>query len=102
MVTSHHQFPAPAASWDDSPAVRTERMTILGDLGAESFLPWIRRHALKLGLEQAVDHADFQRIELRISGPADLIDAMEMGCSLGPIDVWVDEIKRAEAVAQDT
>ncbi len=98
MVTSHHQFPAPAAPWDNGAAIRTERMTILGSLSAASFLPWIRRHAEKLGLEQSIDHADATRIDLRIAGPIELIDAMEMGCSLGPIDVWVDEIQRAEAV----
>ncbi|MCA1367004.1 MULTISPECIES: acylphosphatase [Hyphomicrobiales] len=71
-----------------------ERMTIRGDIDAASFVPWIRRHAAKLGLSQAVSHAGSDRIELEIAGPADLIDMMEMGCSLGPIDVWVETIDR--------
>lgn len=29
-----------------------------------------------------------------LSGPEELIDMMEMGCSLGPIDVWVETIER--------
>ncbi|PKA44885.1 acylphosphatase (plasmid) [Rhizobium sullae] len=71
-----------------------ERMTILGDLDAASFVPWIRRHAAKLGLSQAISHTGSDRIELEVAGPVELIDMMEMGCSLGPIDVWVETIHR--------
>lgn len=71
-----------------------QRMTILGDLNIASFLPWIRRHAGKLGLSQTVSHADDGRIELDLGGPEDLIDMMEIGCLLGPIDVWVETIDR--------
>ncbi|TIS64320.1 MAG: acylphosphatase [Mesorhizobium sp.] len=71
-----------------------ERMTILGDVEAASFLPWIERHAAKLGLAQAICVAGPDRIELDVAGPAELIDMMEMGCSLGPIDVWVEAIHR--------
>lgn len=71
-----------------------ERMTILGDLDAPTFVPWIRRHAAKLGLSQAISHVGSDRIELEVAGPLELIDMMEMGCSLGPIDVWVETIDR--------
>jgi len=71
-----------------------ERMTILGDLDAVSFVPWIRRHAAKLGLFQAISHTSSHRIELEVAGPVDLIDMMELGCSLGPFDVWVETIHR--------
>lgn len=71
-----------------------ERMTILGDLDAACFVPWIQRHAAKLGLSQAISHASSARIELELAGPEELIDMMEMGCSLGPIDVWVETIER--------
>ncbi|WEX74117.1 acylphosphatase [Sinorhizobium numidicum] len=71
-----------------------ERMTIRGDLDAASFVPWIRRHAAKLGLSQAISHAGSDRVELEVAGPAELIDMMEMGCLLGPIDVWVETIHR--------
>ncbi|TWB57797.1 hypothetical protein FBZ98_102422 [Rhizobium sp. ERR 922] len=69
-------------------------MTILGDLNAASFVPWIRRHANKLGLAQTFFHSDAARIELEVTGPVELIDMLEMGCSLGPIDVWVEGIQR--------
>ena len=71
-----------------------ERMTILGDVDSTSFVPWIRRHADKLGLSQTFFHSGADRIELEVAGPVELIDMLEMGCSLGPIDVWVEEIQR--------
>lgn len=79
-----------------------ERMTIRGDLDAASFVPWIRRHAAKLGLMQAIAHMSSDRIELDLAGPVELIDMMEMACSLGPIDVWVETIDRAPVVAKIT
>ena len=67
---------------------------IAGDLAADSFLPWITRHMQRLGLRGVpVRRADGQ-VEITLSGPTDLIDAMEMGISLGPIDVWVEAISR--------
>ncbi|WP_426129180.1 acylphosphatase [Pararhizobium sp. PWRC1-1] len=71
-----------------------EWMTILGDLDAPSFVPWIRRHAAKLGLSHAISHASSDRVEMEVEGSEELIDMMEMGCSLGPIDVWVETIER--------
>ena len=79
-------------------AVSAEKMTIFGDVGAALFLPWIKRHAHKLGLKEHISYAGPDRIEMDITGPADLIDAMEMGCSLGPIEVWVETIVRAPTV----
>lgn len=71
-----------------------ERFTIEGDLEAESFLPWIVRHLERLGLRGVpLRRADGQ-VEITLSGPDDLIDAMELGVSLGPIDVWVEVIAR--------
>lgn len=71
-----------------------EQFTIQGDLAADSFLPWVVRHMQRLGLHGlAVRRSDGQ-VEITLSGPAELIDAMEMGVSLGPIDVWVEAIGR--------
>ncbi len=77
-----------------------ERMTIMGDLDGASFLPWIRRHATKLGLSHAISHSGPDRIELEIAGPEALIDMMEVGCSLGPIEVWVEKIERKAIVGK--
>lgn len=77
-----------------------ERMTIVGDLEAASFIPWIRRHAAKLGLSEAISHSSAERLEIEVAGPVELIDMMEMGCSLGPIDVWVETIERTAVDAE--
>ena len=71
-----------------------ERMTIRGALDAGSFLPWIRRHAAKLGVSQTITHSSPDRIEIDLSGAPELIDMMEVGCLLGPINVWVETIDR--------
>lgn len=71
-----------------------ERLTIRGRLGTESFLPWIIRHAARLGLDIEIGHTDAGHVDIDLSGPADLIDAMEMGCLLGPIEAWVETIDR--------
>jgi acylphosphatase len=71
-----------------------EQFIIAGDLMADSFLPWIVRHMQRLGLRGVpLRRADGQ-VEITLSGPPDLIDAMELGVSLGPIDVWVEAITR--------
>jgi acylphosphatase len=71
-----------------------ERFIIEGDLEAESFLPWIVRHMQRLGLHGVPIRRANGQVEITLSGPADLIDAMELGVSLGPIDVWVEAIAR--------
>lgn len=79
----------------ECPTQLQERMIIRGDhLDARSFVPWIQRHAAKLGLVQKIAHTSANRIEIELAGAAELIDMMEMGCSLGPIDVWVETIDR--------
>ncbi|WP_188909252.1 acylphosphatase [Aureimonas endophytica] len=69
-------------------------MTITGDLAVEAFLPWIDRHAAKLGLSPTVVRAVSDRIELDLSGPSELLDMLEIGCWLGPIDAMVEGIER--------
>lgn len=71
-----------------------ERFTIEGDLEAESFLPWIVRHVQRLGLHGVPMRGADGQVKITLSGPPDLIDAMELGVSLGPIDVWVEAIAR--------
>lgn len=77
-----------------SPVTR-ERFTIRGDVGSPRFPPWIEHHARRLGLEAGVSSGHDGRIEVIVAGPPDLVDALEVGCSLGPIEVLVDSIERA-------
>jgi acylphosphatase len=74
----------------------TERFRIMGNVGLPHFLPWIEGHARRLGLSMNASSQDGHRIDLVVSGPAELVDAMALGCSLGPIDVWVDAIEREQ------
>lgn len=77
-----------------APTILSERFGILGRVGARSFGPWILRHAGRLGLGVRLGPQNDQRLTLEVCGPPDLIDALELGCSLGPIEVWVDRIER--------
>ncbi|EEX13930.1 conserved hypothetical protein [Citreicella sp. SE45] len=38
-------------------------------------------------------------MEIEVEGPPALLDAMEMGCLLGPIEVWVESIVRERVCA---
>lgn len=71
-----------------------EQMVLHGEFSAGSFVPWIEAYARKLGLTGIIQKADSGRIELQLEGPPELVDAMEVGCLLGPIDIWVETIER--------
>lgn len=76
----------------------SELLTFHGDVGAADFPGWIAHRANRLGLTGWVRaDAGGERVEVMVSGPADLIDAMELGCSLGPISVWVEQVDRVAA-----
>lgn len=71
-----------------------EQMILHGEFSAGSFVPWIEAYARKLGLTGTIQEAGSDRIELHLEGPPELVDAMEVGCLLGPIDIWVETIER--------
>ncbi|MCF1709350.1 acylphosphatase [Tabrizicola sp. J26] len=83
-----------------SNATCSDMFTLRGDLGAPSFLPWIARHAGRLGIIGRVTAASADEVSLLVEGPPDLVDAMELGVSLGPIDVWVESIKRERLLSR--
>lgn len=72
----------------------TQRFAIRGQVGAASFAPWITRHAARLGLGGRILGQTSSCIEVILTGPPDLLDAMAVACSLGPQEVWVDEVDR--------
>jgi acylphosphatase len=80
----------------------TEQFLIAGELRADSFLPWIERHIRRLGLHGAASWRADGQVEIILSGPPDLIDAMELGVSLGPIDVWVETVGRRPLANTET
>jgi hypothetical protein len=77
----------------------TERLTIRGDLGADTFLPWIDRHLGRLGLSGAVRLRRADVVKLDVTGPTELIDAMAVGVSLGPIEAWIETVARDDRPA---
>lgn len=72
----------------------TEEFRVLGDVGAAQFPRWIVAHAAKLGLTGTIVSQSAACLEMRFSGPPDLLDALAVGCSLGPREVWVDRVER--------
>lgn len=71
-----------------------EQMILHGEFSAGSFVSWIEAYARKLGLTGTIHTSGPDRIELHLEGPPELVDAMEVGCLLGPIDIWVETIER--------
>lgn len=79
-----------------------ERFKLSGDVNKSDFLDWISHRARRLGLTGWVqDNSEQKTIEILVDGPEDLLDAMELGCSLGPITVWVEHIERIPASANE-
>ncbi len=66
---------------------------IKGQFHSDNFALWITERANKLDLTGWVQAHSNQLIELVVSGDQILIDAMEVACSLGPIDARVDTIE---------
>lgn len=73
-------------------------LTLIGDLGADSAIPWIVHRARLLDLTGCVRRDSDTTIHMALAGPAALIDAMEVACSLGPGDVRVDTIQRGSHI----
>ncbi len=80
----------------------TERFRIVGTVGAAVFPGWITRHAGRLGLRSSVVSQDAGVLEVLVAGRAALVDAMALGCSLGPQEVLVDEVLRERRNHGDT
>jgi acylphosphatase len=76
------------------------RLTISGTLDAPRFLDWIAHRAALLALSGWACETDAGTLEIRVAGPAPLIDAMEVACSLGPTTCLVDAVRR-DALAPD-
>ena len=69
-------------------------LKITGHLDA-AFVPWICHRAHRLDLKGWVVGSG-RGLDVVVAGPAPLIDAMEVACSLGPACVMVDDIARRD------
>ena len=60
-----------------------------GRFRTESFLGFVRHRADRLALETGIAAVNPGRIEVAVAGKAELIDAFELACRLGPIECLV-------------
>ncbi|WP_421853488.1 acylphosphatase [Oricola sp.] len=74
--------------------VSVERLRFRGDVADDAFVDWIDHRVRRLGIDGRIMRRDANEIEVLAAGPVELIDAMEMACSLGPISVTVDSVER--------
>jgi hypothetical protein len=65
-----------------------------GQLRTDSFIEFARHRAARLGLRIDVGQISVQALTVTVSGAAELVDAFEMACSLGPYDCLVLEVAR--------
>jgi acylphosphatase len=70
------------------------RFVFSGRLRTDSFIEFARHRAARLGLEIDVAQMSNEAITLKVSGAAELVDAFEMACSLGPYDCLVLDVAR--------
>lgn len=70
-------------------------LIFVGRFRSESFVEFIRHRAERLSLCAAVLAAGPDRFEVLVAGAAELLDAFELACSLGPIDCLVLDHYRA-------
>ena len=66
---------------------------LTGNLSAAGFADWICHRARLLDLNGWVSSEGPEAMTIVVTGPASLVDAMEMACSLGPMNVWVERIE---------
>jgi hypothetical protein len=77
-------------------ATMSERACFIftGRLRADSFVEFAHHRADRLGLCLDVAQMSEAAITVNVSGAAELVDAFEMACSLGPYDCIVLEVAR--------
>jgi hypothetical protein len=64
---------------------------------ADSFIEFARHRAARLGLWINLAQISDEAITVNVSGAADLVDAFEMACSLGPYDCLVLDVARHDS-----
>jgi hypothetical protein len=65
-----------------------------GSFRTNSFVEFAQHRAARLGLDIEVGEAGADSVALNVSGAAELVDAFEMACSLGPFDCLVLDVVR--------
>lgn len=76
--------------------VTATELRLEGKLASNTFGAWICHRAALLDLKGWVTSEGPETMCIVVVGPSALIDAMEMACSLGPMDVTVTDVLRHE------
>lgn len=71
----------------------TVEILLSGVFNPDSFACWIYNRARLLDLAGSVNAKGSTEMCILVQGPLPLIDAMEMACSLGPMDANVERIE---------
>jgi acylphosphatase len=71
------------------------RLTITGRMNVASYLAFVAERAAWFGVSTwpSVDNGT---VTVLVSGPEAMVGALEMACTLGPIDALVDELRTEE------
>ncbi len=64
-------------------------LVFVGRFQPDSFTEFVRHRAKRLAVSAGLVHVGRERIEVSVAGEADLVDAFETACSLGPLDCLV-------------
>lgn len=67
-------------------------MWLHGEKFDQTFVHWIKNRAQRLSLAGSVRLLGPDLIELYLLGNGTLVDAMEVACSLGPLDADVHDV----------
>ena len=80
---------------------RTARLAFEGSFVVASFLDFVVRRAERLDVKIRIVRAGDRIVTIDVTGQPDLIDALEMACSLGPLDCLVLDCRStAQAVSE--
>jgi acylphosphatase len=82
--------------------IQAATLVFHGRFRTESFLEFVRHRAERLALRAAIGTVTPDRIEVSVAGEAELLDAFELACSLGPIDCVVLDHRRTWTIAPGT
>lgn len=99
MRKDHHSLgatipgTATGAAQNGNHPLTVSEIRLEGHFRSVGFLDWICHRAHLLDLRGWVTAQGPARISIVVEGPQALIDAMEMACSLGPVDVQVARIE---------
>ena len=83
-------------------AVIATRFHLEGQLASPGFADWVCDRAARLDLTGWVRSDGPSAMTIVVAGPPALVDAMEMACSLGPMDVLVERIESSAHPLDDS